>query len=206
MRKIQIDYYHHATCTKSRTKGLVDHPHTHSIQAEFKQSRTVKRLEINGKYETKKIVISWLPGRCDALHFEFSIMIQIQTIHAAFTDASVSFFASIVCLFGMHCIVTCSENGAILIGLKMSVGKNANYKMFPQPSRASLAEMEKNTITFINKSNACCGYFIMRLSLHGIALMCLLISLEIPLLFQFWVWGCYGLEWYMVRKEDCILQ
>lgn len=54
MRKIQIDYYHHATCTKSRTKGFVDHPHTHSIQAEFKHSRTVKRLEINGKYETKK--------------------------------------------------------------------------------------------------------------------------------------------------------
>lgn len=31
----------------------------------------------------------------------------------------------------MYGIVACLENGTILIGLKMSVGKNANYKMFP---------------------------------------------------------------------------
>lgn len=49
-------------------------------------------------------------------------------------------------------------------------------------------ESEKNAITFINKSNACCGYFVMRLSLHGIALMCL----------------CFVFGWGItIWSEDC---
>lgn len=58
-----------------------------------------------------------------------------------------------------------------------------NSKTYTQP---------KNAITFINKSNACCGYFVMRLSLHGIALMCLSLFVD---LFLFRLYGsvkcCY---------------
>lgn len=145
MREIQIDYYMHKVSYKGSCWSSATRTRTHSHSANI--SRTVKRLEINGKYETKKL--RFLDCRAiensgDALHFEFSIMSQIQTIHAAFTAVNVSFFASILCLFQMYCIVACSENGAILIGLKMSVGKNANYKLFPQPTKAKPSKPCRN--------------------------------------------------------------
>lgn len=71
----------------------------------------------------------------------------------------------------MYHIVTCLENSAALIGIEILLReKKANYNVVP----SSFTNKKQNTITFINKSNACCGLFIIRLSLHGIALMCLL--------------------------------
>lgn len=103
----------------------------------------------------------------------------------------VIFFLSILNV--SHCYVFGTsletlKKSTALIGLNMTMEKKPitiwrNSKTYTQP---------KNAITFINKSNACCGYFVMRLSLHGIALMCLSLFVD---LFLFRLYGsvkcCY---------------
>lgn len=105
--------------------------------------------------------ISWLPSYSRVKHW----MANFQTWNIFFSLSMRLFF----CLFQMYRIVTCLyisgnfEKSSALIGLNIWKKSQLHCK----------CEHTKNAITFINKSNACCGYFVMRLSLHGIALMCL---------------------------------
>lgn len=110
--------------------------------------------------------------------FDFVQYLDCRAIQESNTEWQISkhgtFFFSLsmrlfFCLFQMYRIVTCLyisgnfEKSSALIGLNIWKKSQLHCK----------CGHTKNAITFINKSNACCGYFVMRLSLHGIALMCL---------------------------------